>query len=64
MKTFFKWTLIIGGLTAAGIYTTRAVQQGRQSLKRGLADAEAVAENTQKTVGKVQQTLHDARSAI
>ncbi len=64
MKTFLKWTATIVGVGVASVFTIRAVQAGRQKIKRALGEAEAVAGRTRATLEQTEAALHTVRQAI
>jgi len=64
MKSFLKWTVVLGGAAVASVFAVRAVQAGRRRLKNALAEAEAVADQTRETVEQAQTLLHETRTAI
>ena len=64
MKRFLKWTAIVAGGTVGVVFAVRGIQAGRQRLKNALGEAEAVADQTRRTLAQTQTALHDARQAI
>lgn len=64
MKRFLMWTATIVGVGVAGVYAARAVQSGREKMKRALGEAEAVADRTRAALEQTQTALHSARQAI
>jgi hypothetical protein len=64
MKRFFFWTATVVGVGVAGVVAARAIQSGREKMKRALGEAEAVADRTRAALEQTQSALHTARQAI
>ena len=64
MKSFLKWTGIVVGVGAAGVFAFRAVQSGRARLRSALGHAEAIADRTRATLAETQAALDYARRAV
>ena len=64
MKTFLKWTVVVAGVGTGVAFAIRAIQEGRSKLRNALADAEAVAAQTRRTLQQTETALDHARTAI
>ncbi len=64
MKRFLQWTVSIAALGVAGVFAARAIQSGREKLKRALGQAEAVTDRTRAALQETEAALHKTREAI
>jgi hypothetical protein len=64
MKSFLKWTAIMVGAGAAGMYAYRAMGAARAKTRRALQHAEGVAEHTRAALEEAEAALHEAHTAI
>jgi len=64
MNKPLKWTLLLTAAGVGGYYTVLGLQRARSSARRGLRQAEQVAQRARETASQVEQTLHSARTSI